>query len=171
MLIGLFVLTGCEEGSPTKEVESFLSKYQTLDNEIVTKITDEVNNDTELTSDQKEKYIDFWKKHYQEMVYTIKDEEINGDKATVKVEIEVNDYSKVITATNTYLVEHPNDFIDVNQQYDVSKFNDYKLDQLDKTSDRVKYTFEFNVNKIDKKWQLEDLTEEDYLKLTGMYQY
>ena len=36
------------------------------------------------------------KKQYQNLTYTIKDEEIDGDTAIVKVEIEVYDFNKAM---------------------------------------------------------------------------
>ena len=165
---------GCETdltNTPTKQVEMFLGKYQTLDKEMLKKLEDSLDDDITLTVDQRDKYLDLWKKHYQGLVYTIKDETINGDEAIVTTEVEINDYTKVISDSNEYLTSNPQQFNDEFGEYDISRFNDYKLEELLKSKERVKYTFEFKVKKNDKKWKLAELSEEDYSKLTGMYEY
>jgi len=173
LLIMIFAV-GCETNltnTPTKQVEMFLSKYQTLDKEILEKLEDDIAYDITLTADQRDKYLELWKKHYQGLVYTIKDETINGDEAIVKTEVEINDYINVMNSSNEYLTSNPEQFNDEFGEYDISKFNDYKLEEMLKSKERVKYTLELKVKKEDKKWKLLDLSEDDYKKLTGMYEY
>ena len=93
------ILTGCSIGedmnnTPTKQVETYLNNYQTLDSKVLTELDAIVNNEEMFDEDQKVTYRDILKKHYQDLTYTIKEETVNGDKATVETEIEVNDYTK-----------------------------------------------------------------------------
>lgn len=174
VLVFMFLLMGCEinlTNTPTKQVEKFLINYQTLNKKVVNKLENEIKEDVSLTNDQQEKYLDFWKKHYQGLNYTIKDQTENGDEAIVIAEIEVNDYSKIISESSAYLSTNPEEFVDIYGEYDLTKFNDYKLEQLLKAKERVTYTLEFKVKKENKKWKLENLSEEDYSKLSGMYNY
>lgn len=174
VLVFMFLLMGCEinlTNTPTKQVEKFLINYQTLNKKVVNKLENEIKEDVSLTNDQQEKYLDFWKKHYHGLNYTIKDQTENGDEAIVIAEIEVNDYSKIISESSAYLSNNPEEFVDIYGEYDLTKFNDYKLEQLLKAKERVTYTLEFKVKKENKKWKLENLSEEDYSKLSGMYNY
>ena len=174
LILSLVLLVGCEKdlnNTPTKRVEVFLSNYQSLSDEVQAKISAQVDDMANLTNEEKKAYIDLWKKHYQGLTYDIKDEIVNGLDATVVAEVEVYDYSKTMTETNNYLMENPMMFQDELGNHSSIKFNDYRIEELNKVSDKVKYTFEFKVKKINKKWILQDLNEEEYLKLSGMYIY
>ena len=46
-----------------------------------------------------------------------------------------------------------------------------KLDALEKVSDRVKYTINFTLSKIDEEWLVDDLTETERMKIHGLYAY
>jgi len=46
---------------------------------------------------------------------------------------------------------------------------DYKLEQMDKVKDKIKYTLHFVLEKKDKEWKLEDITDIDRQKLHGLY--
>ena len=104
-LIAILLLTGCNtlDNTPTKQVEVFLNKYQTLDKEVLNDLDSAVAEEMNFNTEQRSKYKNLMKKHYQNMTYEIKDAEENGDEATVTVEIEVTDYSKTIASTNLYL--------------------------------------------------------------------
>ena len=57
IIISFFVL-GCDNlmNTPTKKVEEFFNKYQTIDNKVVEQLDYTIDNDYELTTEQKEKY-------------------------------------------------------------------------------------------------------------------
>ena len=111
------------------------------------------------------------KKHYQALTYEIKDSEENGDKAIVTVEIEVYDYSKTIVENSIYLENNRNEFLDSNGNLDYIKYNDYRLEQLSKVKDKVKYTITLNLTKKNKKWVLDEVDEITLDKIHGMYIY
>lgn len=169
----VILLTGCSidlNNTPTKRVEKFLNDYQTLNKSVLTELSSEVNNDASLTEDERDTYLEFWKKHYQGLVYEIKDEKVDGDNAIVTAEIEVSDYRQIIKDVNNYLLEKPEEFLDQFGEYDITMFTDYKLSKLKDAKDKVKYTIEFNLKKEKKKWKIEEVSEEDYSKLKGMHE-
>ena len=111
------------------------------------------------------------KHHYQNLSYEIKDSRVDGDKATVTVEIEVTDYSKVIAATKVYLEANKKEFLDESGNYDNTKFNDYRLEELSKTKDKVKYTLDLTLTKKDGEWKLDPITSDIEDKIHGIYEY
>ena len=161
LFIFLLLLVGCSlANSPTSKVEDLLTKYQTLDKDIKTGI-DEVINEETLTSEQKDRYRNLIEKQYKNLAYQIKDERIDGDTATITTEIEVLDYKKAINeAVSKY--QDRND-------YTVEEYNNSKLDSLEKTKEKVKYTIDFSLTKIENEWKLDDLLEIDRQKIHGLY--
>ena len=63
------------------------------------------------------------------------------------------------------------EFQDEAGNYDIVKFNDFKISQLMNVTDTIKFEIDFQVIKTDGKWVLSELTNDDYLKLSGMYNY
>lgn len=172
MLLVLIFLVGCNNSNtPVGEVEKFLSKYQNLDNEIIVGLNNELEDDTSLTEDQRTLYLDLWKKHYKNLKYSIKDSKIKDDRAIVTASIEVTDYTKSVNESDIYRENHMEEFQDEAGNYDIVKFNDFKISQLMNVTDTVKFEIDFQVIKTDGKWILSELTNDDYLKLSGMYNY
>lgn len=167
-------LTGCESNlmnTPTKRVETMLNNYITLNSEVLKDLDNTLLTDTTMTVEQKEEYKGIIKKLYQNMSYEIKDETIDGDLATVETEIEVYNYKKIIDDANTYLQNNQSEFLTTENTIDIEKFNDYKLKSLKNAKDKVKYTLNLTLKKVDDKWQLDDLTDTEISKLHGMYDY
>jgi hypothetical protein len=50
-------------------------------------------------------------------------------------------------------------------------YNDDKLMALENVNDRVKYTINFTLSKIDEEWIVDDLTETERMKIHGLYSY
>ena len=169
----LLLLTGCETmyNTPTKQVELFLADYQTLNEDVMDDLDKVVQEEELFNSEQRKRYRELMKKHYQELVYNVKEEEINADKAIVTVEIEVRDYSKVFEQAEKELNDHPEKFQNEKGEYDEEKYLNYRLEQMEKTKDRGKYTMEMNLTKDGKEWELDDLTEEQEDKIHGIYKY
>ena len=169
------VLTGCSIGNmdntPTKKVETYLNNYQTLDSNVLSELDSLVNQEKMFDEDQRTTYRDIMKKHYQDLTYTIKEETVNGDKATVEAEIEVNDYTKVLKEAETYRTTNEDEFLDDEGMFDESMFNDYKLEALKGNKERVKYTIYFSLTKSGDEWVLDDLTETEQEKILGIYEY
>lgn len=168
------LLGGCGEtlnNTPTKQVEMFFMNYQTLNKDVIEDLNDVIETDNSMNETQKEKYKDIMKNHYKNLVYDIKDERVDGDTAIVTVEIEVYDYSKTFANANSYLEEHTEEFLDENNEYSQEKFVDYRLSLLEKVKDKVKYTLDLNLTKIDDKWQLDKISSLDEDKILGIYEY
>lgn len=176
VLTTLFLMTGCSLGgrmdnTPTKQVEKYLGEYQTLSSNVLSYLDSLVNLEDTFDMDQKTTYKDLLKKHYQDLTYKVKEETVNGDKATVEVEIEVNDYTKALSTAEEYKKTNESEFLDDNKVFDDKKYNDYKLRLLKETKDRVKYTIYFTATKVNGKWTLDQLSDSDEQKILGIYEY
>lgn len=172
MVTILFLVVGCGNmmNTPTKKVEEFLSKYQTQDKSVLEQLDDVIKEAGNLVDDQKDTYRDLMKKQYQNLSYKIKDETEDGDNATVQVEIEVYDYGKAISEAETYLTTNREEFLDEDEkEIDSKKFLDYKIKQMKDVKDKVKYTINFTLTKVDDKWKLDDISDIDRQKLHGLY--
>ena len=174
LFLGAFIfMVGCNNlmNTPTKKVEEFLNKYQTMDSKVLDQLDYSLDQDYELSDTQKENYKTIMKKQYKDLIYTIKEETIDGDTATVRVEIEVYDYSKAISESDNYLMNNQDEFIKEDGTVDKEKFLDYKIDLMSKSNDRVKYTLNLTLTKKDDTWTMNDITEIDRQKLHGIYSY
>lgn len=170
-ILFLFLLVGCNDlsNTPTKKTEEFLKKYQTLDESVINDL-ENVVNESDLNDEQKTIYIDIMKKQYQSLSYEVKDETLNGDEAITAVEISVIDFKKVLDEANDYLKNNEEEFYD-NGEYSIVKFNDYKLNKLKQAKDKVRYTIEIKLTKINDKWTVDNLSNETYDKINGVYNY
>lgn len=175
-ILGLaLVMTGCSLGemdnTPTKQVEGYLNDYQTLNSNVLTSIDALVDQEEMFDQDQQTTYRDIMKKHYQDLTYTIKEETVNGDKATVEAEIEVNDYTKALQQAENYRNTNESEFYNEAGIFDETLFNTYKLDLLKNNKERVKYTIYFSLTKTNDQWVLDELTETEQEKILGIYEY
>lgn len=169
-----FLLVGCGQkmmNTPTKQVEMFFANYQSLDDSVVEQLNKVANEEELFNSTQRKEYVELMKKHYQDLKYEIKDEIVDGDTATVTVEIEVKDYSKTLKDAENYLNENKSEFNNDKNEYDESLFTTYRLEQLKKSTDKVKYTLNIYLTKVDNEWKIDDLSETDRMKINGMYEY
>lgn len=172
-LLGLFFITGCDNlmNTPTKKVETLLSKYQKKDDVVVKQLGDTLLLDAVLTVNQKDSYKELMERQYSNLTYTVKNEAIDGKTAVVEVEIEVYDYNKAITDSENYLLANASEFQDETGEVNTEKYNDYKLEAMKNMKDRVKYTINFTLSKMDDEWIVDDLTEAERLKIHGLYAY
>ena len=154
IFIFLLLLVGCSlSNTPTSKVEDLLTKYQTLDKDIVNGINSSI---------QKDRYKKIIEKQYKNLTYEIKNERIDGETASVTTEIEVIDYKKVVNEVNNKYQGNTN--------YTVQEYNNTKLDYLEKAKDKVTYTIDFEVKKDnDGNWKLSSLSNETIKKIQGMY--
>lgn len=171
VIAALLLFVGCDSimNSPTKRVEEFLNDYQTLDEEVLSQLDDTLKTEELLTDEHKNTYKEIMKKQYQNLTYTIKDETVDGDKATVTAEIEVYDYSKAMNDADDYLIQNKDEFTDDEGNVDNEKFMSYKIEQMKNVKDKVKYTIPFTLTKEDSEWKLDDISESDRQKIHGIY--
>lgn len=160
IFIFLLLLVGCSlSNTPTSKVEELLNKYQRLDSDIEKGI-DTVVGEESLTGVERDRYKKIIEKQYKNLTYQIKDETYNGDVCTVTTEIEVLDYKKIINEVNNNYQ---------NKNYTKEEYNNEKLDKLEKTKDKVKYTIDFKVKKENNNWTLEALDDDTIKKIQGTY--
>ena len=188
----LVVVAGCSNtmNTPTSKVEEFFSKYQNMDDDVATQLDQVLKDDTTMSDEQKEKYQALMEKQYQNLSYKIEDETINGDNATVDVEIKVLDYATTINNAKKYYEEHKDEIENENKENkedntnvvedaiddagtaikESSAYIDYKLKELESVSDTTTYTITFYLTKEDGKWQLQDISDLDLQKIHGLYE-
>ena len=159
LAVVMLMLSGCSmANTPTSVVENLFSKYQKVDEDINSGI-DSVLDEQNLTDVHRDRYRKLLEKQYKNLSYEIKDESIDGDNATVIVEIEVIDYRKAV-----------GDLTFDSSVYTKESFDEEKLNRLESISDKVMYTLELTLTKdTDGKWRLNALTNEQIKKIQGMY--
>ena len=111
-------------------------------------------------------YKELMKKHYKDINYEIKEEKVNGDKATVEVEVEVRDYSKILSSDVI-----PDEIKDEEGNYSDEAYYDYQLGLMEKAEEKVKYTITFYLTKTNDEWKIDDLNESTMQKIHGIYIY
>lgn len=170
IFLGLFALTGCFGNfTPSERVEDMFNRYIKNDKDIMDELDDYMSLQN-LNSAQQEKYKDIIKNEYATIKYDIKDEQINGDEAVVKADIEVKDLYKASKEAGKYLADNSEDFY-VDGNYNRDKFIDYKLDQMQKYGETVKYTIDIDLVLKEGIWTIEQLDEETLEKIHGIYDY
>lgn len=171
-IITVFLLTGCSSisNTPTRQVEGFFNKYQTLDNEVLTDLDKVISKESRFNAQNSREYREIMKKQYKDLTYKIKEETIDGDKATVQVELTVLDLGKVIREVENYKNNHIDEFKDENGNYDENKYVDYLIPKLKEAKEKVKYTIDINLTKIDKKWKIDGIDSDTEDKILGIYE-
>ena len=151
----IFIITACSlNNNPNSKTEELLGKYQRLDNSII--ISPSVlANDNNLSISLEKEYNNLIKKQYKNMTYEIKDTIEDGDKAIVKVEIEVINYKKTINNMTGKVGD---------------KYHKKLIKKLNNTNNKTTYTIEINLTKDNNgKWSINPLTNEIENKLLGIY--
>lgn len=168
-LLFIFLISGCGKNanSPTSEVQKLFSNYNSLSSDVLIQL-DSVMESENLTDEQILKYKEVIKRQYEDLKYTINEEVISDDKAIVSVDIEVYDLNKIISDSDEYLKNNKDEFY-VDDKLDNNKFWDYKLDKMFEAKDRIKYTIDFSLTKLNNKWHLDELLETDRQKIHGLY--
>ncbi len=171
-LIVISLISGCtlfqNNTSPIRAVETFLGKYQSLDEEVITQLDNVIANEN-FTEEQQDNYRELMKKQYQNLNYEIKEDVINGNDSTVTVEIEVYDYATPQNDIDDYVDNNREEFLDVEGMFSTERYTDYKIEQLQATTDRINYTLDLKLTKTNDKWALNDLNDIDIRKIQGVY--
>lgn len=167
------LLSGCSDinNTPTKQVEGFFNKYQTLDKEVLDDLDKVISEENVFTQDNREEYRAIIKKQYKDLIYKIKEETVDGDIATVTVEITVTDFAKVLSESLDYKNNHLEEFLDSNGDYQATIYSDYVISKMKEAKDKVKYTLDIKLSKIDEKWHIDGIDNETEDKILGIYQY
>ena len=53
---------------------------------------------------------------------------------------------------------------------DASLYNDYRLNKLKEAKDKVEYTIDLTLSKVDGKWYMDDIDSTTESKINGTYQ-
>lgn len=171
LLIFLFCvicMCGCgKNNTPTYEVQKLFKNYNVLSSDVLIQL-DTVMESENLSDELKIKYKEALKRQYEDLKFKINDEIISDDRAVVSTEIEVYDFNSVLSAADKYKDEHEELFYE-NDILNKDKFWEYKLEEMKKTTNRIKYTIDFSLTKIDDKWNLDELLESDRQKIHGLY--
>lgn len=172
LITSILLLTGCAflGNTPKDEVARFLNNYKNNSESVVDELNDYLK-DQNLDEDTLEDYRELYLRQYSNLKYEIKDQKIDGNNATVEVQITVFDYYKTDKLTGDYFTANQADFVDDDGDIDFSKYFAYKIKKLLDTTDTVKYTLTLNLKKNDNKWEIEPLTNEELMKLHGTYEY
>lgn len=172
IVVSLVCLTGCAlmNNTPKDAVTKFLNNYKNNEKVVVDELNDYLATE-ELEEDKIEDYREIYLRQYSNMDFVIKDETINGDAASVEVQITVYDYYKTNKMSGDYFTANQADFVNDNGDIDLSKYLAYKINKLLDTTDTVNYTLTLNLNKVDGKWEIDPLTTEQLTKLHGTYEY
>jgi len=167
LIIAITLFSGCGmmNNTPTRKVEALLSKYQSNDSEVIEDLDNVLMSDYNLSDDERDDYREFMGKHYQDMTYKIKDEKIDGDSATVDVEITVRDYSSALKDANDYRSDNSSEFDSSNT------FASYRLNKLKDVQDTVTYTITFHLTKSGDEWVIDPLSSDDESKINGTFGY
>ncbi len=167
----LLVGCSCSKSTARGAVEAFLDQYRNLSASVVGDMDDVVDAEENLSDEQRDKYRDILRKQYTDLTYEIISEDYNDDVAIVETKITVYNLGKAQNDANTYLNDHSEEFYDEFNNYDLSKFLDYKLDLMQKNTDTISYTINFNVEKnADGVWQVTELSQSDLEKIHGIYE-
>ena len=172
--LSIFLLVGCSIGisnTPSLAVENYLDKYINSDDAVMLELDEYIKDQTDLTDEQKETYKEVLKKQYNDLEYDIQEENYDGDTAIVTVKITVYDLYKVQQDTDNYLTDHNDEFVDANGKYDANKYLSYRLEKMKNTGERVDYTIDINVSKVNNKWSVDQLSNEALQKIHGIYSY
>lgn len=190
-LTAVFTLSGCSmNNTPTKRVENFLDSYRSGNDTVLKQLKEMVDSDAMMNEAQRTTYSDIMKKQYKDMTYEIKDEQINGDEATVTTEIEVYDYYKTNRDSQDYFNNNRDQFKEDNSEstsekegdnkdsetdnsdnLSNEKYIDYRLGELQNSSDRIKYTIDFTLRKENDKWILNEIDDATRQKIHGLYEH
>ena len=154
--------------TPSSVVESYLNKYTSLSEDVLTNMETTILNE-ELSSSNRDIYKQVLLRSYENLKYEIKDETIDADKVEVLVSIKVYDLNKTNQEARNYLNEHPDDFEDINHNFMEEEFNSYRLNAMLNTNDMVEYDVKFKLTKKDNEWILNPLDRSTLEKIHGLY--
>ncbi|HHX16922.1 MAG TPA: hypothetical protein GX725_03340 [Mollicutes bacterium] len=171
-VMSFLFLVGCttatNASTPSKVVENLMSKYKTLDKDVINQLDKVVENE-QITKKQKQEYKELIKKQYQNLTYKIKDETYDDNTAVVSIEIEVFNYAKAKDQTDMYVSGHESDFLDENKELSKILYENYKIEQLKNVKERTKYTLDISLTKEDGKWRVDKLSDMERQKIHGLY--
>lgn len=169
-VLSLMFLTGCDTmNTPTKRAEEYLSRYNSLDEEVTSDIDLMVETEN-LNDDNSEIYRNTIERQLKDLKYEIVSEEINGDTATVTAKVTVYDLMKSKEESNAYYSENPTEFY-TNDRLDNDKYSKYELENMLEFEDTIDYTIEIDLTRVDDVWTVNEVDNDVKEKIYGLYDY
>lgn len=165
----ILILTACSENinSPKKEINKYLSKYQQLDDDVIKDLdTTIVKNGVDESNYKVVR--DAFKRQYVDMNYKVISEKIKNNIATVKVAINVYDYSSSRKKSIDYIEKNQKKFM-TNNEIDIVKTNDYVYKNYIKETKRKKYYTKIKLKKVKNKWIVSKFSNDNIKKIHGTY--
>ena len=138
----------------------FMNNYKNATSSVINNIS--YPYDDNLTDSQLNRYKELIKSQYLGLEYEIVDENVNQVDAVIKVEFTVLDYASSYDKASSYLSLYESDLSN-------EKKNDYKLNEMSNTKEKVTYSIEFKYYKVDGTWNMTNLNSADYKKLAGVF--
>ena len=171
IIILSLILTGCKNitNTPSAKVENFMEKYQNMDSSILNKLDSIITSRNDLTNEQKNKYKTLMEKQYQNLSYTIKDENIMGNNANVVIEVETYDYRNALNKSEEYFDSNKDKFKKDDGKVDLAKYWDYKIEEMTKVNDKIRNEIIFTLHKEKDNWILNDISDTDREKIHGLF--
>lgn len=165
----LFLAFGCTMGNtPSAKVEELLKKYNNNDDIVKSELGDYLNT-LSLDDENHSAYQEVYLRQYSDMSYEIKDERIDGNNATVTVQIKVYDYYSAENTISNYIATNQTQFYDETGVYDPALALTYRINELKKVKEKIEYTLDFTLTNINEEWTIDTLTTEMLEKIHGTY--
>ena len=171
LFITVLLLSACTlSNTPSGKVKAFLNNYNKLSDSVKADLETKVEAEN-LSEENKKIYLDVLTRQYEHLKYDIKDESIDGDKATVRVKLTVYDLYKVDKDALNYANSNSNEFMDETGVYSDNVFNKYRLNEMLKTDETVTYEVDFFLNQENGEWIIESPDRIALEKIHGLYNY
>ena len=123
LVMTVLLLSACSlSNTPSGKVEAFLNEYTSISDSVKADMETKVESEN-LSEENKKVYLDVLTRQYKNLKYSIKDESIDGNKATVKAKVTVYDLYKVDKDSVNYMNNNSTEFIDENGadlEYDIT---------------------------------------------------
>ena len=163
------------------DLYEFLTKNPNLDGssfDNYKNLSDEVRKDLEITISNedlsninRENYKKALLRVYDNLSYEIIDESIKGDNAEVEARVTVINLAREEKESNDYMLNNPEEFYNLNQEFDNDLYNSYRIEKMLKALDKIDYNIIFNVKKKEGIWTLVEPNRDVIEKLNGLYNY
>lgn len=165
-----FLLLGCSKNSSASlEVKKYLDNYRNLSKNVTSNLDKVIDENDEFNTDNKKMYKKLLLKQYKNLKYTILTEDYDDDKALITVNIEVYDLNKSEEEAENYLAKNLKEFYNDKNEFDNTKYINYKLKLIYDSSSKVNYNIVFLLKQKNNEWVLEQPTDEDLEKIHGIY--
>ena len=170
VIVIVLLISGCSSNIMAKDVvKDYLDGYINLSKDVKNSLDKTIKENKEFNDINKDMYKKILLKQYKDLKYVILNEEYDGDKALITVNINVYDLNKAEENAEDYLSTNLKEFYDDTNKFDNQKYIDFKLNLMYEASERIDYTVVFFLNRVNKKWVLEQPTDEDLEKIHGIY--